>query len=86
MTGRNSGIRSIGDRTQSPANATATLARFGTRGSARSLLAVVTQSGRKLANSFSEPSGSLDASRTSSAHEARTMPPPTSATRITIRP
>ena len=41
MTGRNSGIRSTGERTHSPARATATFAFLGTRGSLRRRRAVV---------------------------------------------
>src|SRR2546423_1766353 len=48
MTGRNSGIRSIGERTHSPATPTASLARRGTRGAPRRGRTVVAQSGRTL--------------------------------------
>jgi hypothetical protein len=62
MTGRNSGIRSIGLATHSPAITTATLARRGTRGSRRSRRTVVTQSGMKAARSRRIPGGSRRAS------------------------
>ena len=58
MIGRNSGIRSIGDSTQSPATATATLTRRGTRGSLRNRRAVVTQAGSTVARSLARPGGS----------------------------
>src|SRR4051812_42975668 len=57
ITGRNSGIKSIGDSTHSPAISTTTLQRRGTWGFLRSRRTVVTQSGRNDANSFSVPSG-----------------------------
>jgi hypothetical protein len=68
MTGRNSGMRSIGDNSQRRARPTASLARRGTLGSVRSRRAVVAHAGRKPARSFSVPSGSPAASATSSAH------------------
>jgi hypothetical protein len=58
-------MRSIGESTHRAANATASLARRGTRGSARSRRAVVTQSGRNPARSLSSPGGSRRASTTS---------------------
>src|SRR3954452_4352013 len=62
MTGRNSGIRSIGDSTHSIATTTATLARRGTRGSLRSTRMAVTQSGRNPARSLATPGGGRRAS------------------------
>ena len=62
ITGRNSGIRSIGDNTHSNAKPTATFARLGTRESRRRRRAVVTQSGRNAASSFRLPSGRRAAS------------------------
>lgn len=55
-------MRSIGDNTHSPAIATATLTRRGTRGSLRSLRAVVTHAGSTEARSFARPGGSRLAS------------------------
>lgn len=73
MIGRNSGIRSIGERTHRPAKATASLARRGTLGSRRNRLAVVTQVGRNPASSFKTPPGSRAAKTTISAQvNART--------------
>ena len=56
ITGRNSGTRSIGDSSHSPASATTTLARRGTS-VRRSRRTVVTQSGTKPARSRSSPGG-----------------------------
>src|SRR5215218_3666142 len=84
MTGRNSGIRSIGESTHRPANATATLARRGTRGSRANRRAVVAQAGSTVARSFAAPGGSRRASTINSAHEA--MMTPTAITRSQITP
>src|SRR3954464_10845257 len=81
MTGRNSGIRSIGEMTQSAANATASLARRGTRGSRRNLRAVVTHAGSTLARSFIDPGGSRRANSTSTAQELTRIAAPISASR-----
>ena len=51
-------MRSIGDNTHSPAIATTTLTRRGTRGSLRSVRAVVTHAGNTEARSFARPGGS----------------------------
>lgn len=79
MTGRNSGIRSIGDSTHSIATTTAIFARGGTRGSRRSTRAAVTQSGRNAARSLATPSGSRRASTISSSQDTSTT---ATATRI----
>src|SRR3954447_10729169 len=71
ITGRNSGIRSIGESTHSPASPTTTFARRGTAGWARSRRAVVTHAGRKRASSFAVPSGRRRASRISRPQVAR---------------
>ena len=55
ITGRNSGMRSMGDNTQSPANVTTTFTRVGTRGSLRRRRAVVTHAGRTVARSLARP-------------------------------
>lgn len=81
MIGRNSGIRSIGQSTQTKAMTTATLARCGTRGSRRSLRAVVAHAGSTVARSLAAPSGSRRASTTISAHVATSTPPAVLATR-----
>jgi two-component system OmpR family response regulator len=57
ITGRNSGIKSIGLATHNPANTMATFAFRGTRGSARSRRTVVTQSGMNAARSRKIPGG-----------------------------
>ena len=72
MTGRNSGIRSIGDSTHSIAIRSAIFARRGTRGSVRSVRMAVTQSGRNPARSFATPGGSRRASTISTSQETTT--------------
>lgn len=67
MTGRNSGTRSMGDSSQRKTNPTATLARRGTLGSARSRRTAVAQASRKPVRSLSIPSGSRATVTTSSA-------------------
>src|SRR4051794_24055389 len=80
MTGRNSGIRSIGESTHSAANPTATLARRGTAGSVRSLRASRTQLGRNAASSLAAPGGRRRARSTRTPHDStRTMAPISSA-------
>src|SRR6266567_2141307 len=79
ITGRNSGMRSIGEASHSPASTIAILARRGTRGSRRSRRTVVTQSGMNRASSRSGPGGSRRASRSSSPQPATISP--TAATR-----
>jgi hypothetical protein len=74
MIGKNSGIRSIGDSTHKPANATATFARRGTRGSHRSRRTVVTQAGSTAAKSFAAPAGRLRARTARNAQVATTSP------------
>src|SRR3954454_5890017 len=71
ITGRNSGMRSIGDSTHSPANAMATFALRGTDGCLRKRRTVVRQFGRKPASSLSVPGGSRRARNTSTTHDAR---------------
>src|SRR4051794_21687803 len=81
MTGRNSGIRSIGLATHRPATTTAILALRGTRGSLRRRRTVVTQSGMNAARSRSRPGGSRRAASSSTAQlatrQARAIPRPT---------
>lgn len=72
MTGKNSGMRSIGEITHTAAIATATFTRRGTRGSRRSLRAVVAQAGSTVARSLARPGGSRFASRIITAQD-RTM-------------
>ena len=79
MIGRNSGIRSIGDSTHSPANATATFTRRGTRGSRRSLRAVVTQAGSTVARSLASPGGNRLAKTIKIAHDTISTPTATIA-------
>ncbi len=76
---KNSGIRSIDDRTQRPANATATFARRWTRGSRRSRRTVVTQAGSAVERSLAEPSGSRRASTIISSQDATSTPTDTAA-------
>src|SRR3954453_15234817 len=87
ITGRNSGIRSIGESTHRPANPTASLALRGTAGGARSRRTVVTQAGRNRASSLAVPSGSRLASRISrpqvATMTATAMPIPSSHPRTT---
>lgn len=85
MTGRNSGIRSIGDNTHNPANPTANLARRGTRGSRHRRRVNVTQSGKKLASSFNVPFGSRAANTTKRSHDANRAPTPNARRRSTMR-
>src|SRR3954454_19288520 len=69
-------MRSIGERTQSPAKATASFADRGTRGSRRSRRTVVTHAGRTVAKSLAEPGGNRLASTIISSHEqSSTMKP-----------
>src|SRR4051794_27563584 len=70
MTGRNSGIRSIGLATHTPATTIAILALRGTRGSLRSRRTVVTQSGMNAARSRSRPGGRRRASSSSTVQLA----------------
>ena len=63
ITGRNSGMRSIGLATHIAANTTAILARVGTAGSRRSLHMRVAQSGSSPTRSRARPGGSRRASR-----------------------
>src|SRR5262245_34344224 len=79
MTGRNSGIRSMGDSTQISAMPTTILARRGTLGSARSRRTVVAQAGRNPARSLSVPSGRRAARTTSRAHVATSAATPTTS-------
>ena len=82
-------MRSMGESTQSPARATASLARRGTRGSARRRRAVVMQAGRKPARSRRIPRGSRDAA-IRRVDQVRTMraaaPRTTRSTTGTVRP
>src|SRR6185503_4968380 len=80
MTGRNSGIKSMGDNTQRPASTRAALARRGTFGSCRSRHIVVAQAGSIAARSFITPGGSLRARRTRTAQLATTAATLMSAT------
>jgi len=86
MTGRNSGIRSIGDSTQSPANATAIFADRGTRGSLRKRRTVVAQAGSTDARSLADPGGSLLASAIISPHDPTITATPINATRRSSTP
>ena len=83
MIGRNSGMRSIGEITQIPANAIASFARRGTRGSLRKVLIVVTQAGRNPARSLRMPGGRRAASPIMSTHDAVRHPSAISRTQIT---
>src|SRR5258706_1512507 len=76
MTGRNSGMRSMGERTQSAATARAIFAESGTRGSVERRRSNVTQAGRKPARSLSSPGGRRAARTTRSAHEETKTAPP----------
>src|SRR5215207_4531210 len=82
MTGMNSGMRSMGLATQSPATITAIFALRGTRGSLRSRRTVVTQSGMNAARSRRMPGGSLLARTIRSPQDASSramaMPRPVS--------
>ena len=82
MTGRNSGSRSMGETTQITATRRATLARRGTAGCFRSVLAVITQEGRNSATWRSSPLGSRRARRTINRQLIAHSP---SATRATPR-
>ena len=84
MTGKNSGIKSIGDRTHRPAMATAILAERGTRESFRRRRIVVTHAGNTDARSFAEPGGSRFANTIISSHETTTTAIPIMARRISI--
>ena len=70
MTGKNSGMRSMGDSTHRPANPTATFTRLGTRGSLRSRREVVTQAGMAVARSFAKPGGRRRARTIITTHDA----------------
>ena len=83
MIGRNSGMRSIGDSSQSPAIATATLALVGTRGSPRRRRTVVRQAGSTVARSLAAPGGNRFAANANSAHDNKRKTAPTAATRRT---
>jgi hypothetical protein len=74
MIGKNSGIRSMGERTHSNAITTAILALRGTRGSRRSRRAVVAQAGSTVARSFAAPAGRRRARNVRSAHVATSRP------------
>src|SRR3981189_1302127 len=88
ITGMNSGIKSIGLATHSPARTTAIFALRGTLGSLRSRRTVVTQSGMNAARSRKTPGGRRLANTMSRDHEtsSRTtaMPIATSHSRIRI--
>ena len=62
-------MRSIGESTHNPANATAALTRRGTRGSLRSRRAVVTQAGSTEARSLARPGGSRLANTIITTHD-----------------
>ena len=85
ITGKNSGIRSIGESTHKPAIATAILAERGTRGSFRRRRIVVTHAGSTDARSFAEPGGSRCASTIISNHETTIAVMPIRAPRINTR-
>src|SRR5438105_105099 len=84
MTGRNSGMRSIGEITHTAAMARATLARRGSRSSLRRRRKSVTHAGRKAARSRGRPGGRRRANRASTAHEAASTPPATMTVRMAI--
>jgi hypothetical protein len=69
MTGRNSGIKSIGESTHTAAIARAIFADRGTRGSLCRRRTAVTHAGMNAATSFRRPAGKRAARTTSSAHD-----------------
>jgi hypothetical protein len=70
ITGMNSGIKSIGERTHSSAKTTAIFADLGTSGCPRNLRSVVAQAGRKDARSLADPGGSRLAKTIIRTHDA----------------
>src|SRR3954468_3952167 len=71
-------MRSIGDRTHSPAKATASFADRGTRGSRRRRRAVVTHAGSTVAKSFADPGGNRFARTIITSHDKTSTMRPTS--------
>ena len=77
ITGRNSGIKSIGEITQIRAKTVIHRALRGTSGCRRSRRIVVAHAGRNAASSRAKPGGSRLANTINIVHEAPIKPPPT---------
>lgn len=76
MTGRNSGIKSIGEMTQINARMVSQRAWRGTAGWRRSRRIVVAQAGRNAASSCAKPGGSRLARTINIVHKTPITPPP----------
>ena len=77
ITGRNSGIKSIGEITQIKAKSVIHRALRGTSGCRRSRRIVVAHAGRNAASSRAKPGGSRLAKTINIVHETPIKPPPT---------